>query len=165
VELARRFTSRQLPPLLQRGLEEFLAQHGHRAVAEIDVGMPRWSDDPTHIVGVLANYLRLQDPDLAPDAQFAWGARAADAAATRVASRVRRRSRLRATAVRVALGRARELVGLRETHKDYLVRVLAHVREQLAAVGAELAGRPRATGRVRGRVLPRSRSGPGRARR
>ena len=141
VELARRFTSRQLPPLLQRGLEEFLAQHGHRAVAEIDVGMPRWSDDPTHIVGVLANYLRLQDPDLAPDAQFARGARAADAAATRVASRVRRRSRLRATAVRVALGRARELVGLRETHKDYLVRVLAHVREQLAAVGAELAGR------------------------
>jgi pyruvate,water dikinase len=28
---------------------------------------------------------------------------------------------------------------MRETHKDYLVRVLAHVREQLAAVGAELA--------------------------
>jgi pyruvate,water dikinase len=139
--LAQRFTNRQLPPLLQRGLEEFLAQHGHRAVAEIDVGMPRWSDDPTHIVGVLANYLRLQDPDLAPDAQFARGARAADATVTRVVSRVRRRSRLRATAVRVALGRARELVGLRETHKDYLVRVLAHVREQLAAVGAELAGR------------------------
>ena len=24
-------------------------------------GMPRWSDDPTHILGVLANYLRLED--------------------------------------------------------------------------------------------------------
>jgi pyruvate,water dikinase len=130
-----------LPPLLQRGLEEFLARHGHRAVAEIDVGMPRWSDDPTHILGVLANYLRLEDPDLAPDAQFARGARAAEVAATRVVSRVRRRSRLRAAAVRIALGRVRELVGMRETHKDYLVRVLAHVREQLAAVGTELAGR------------------------
>ncbi|MGH3976685.1 MAG: PEP-utilizing enzyme, partial [Pseudonocardiaceae bacterium] len=56
-------------------------------------------------------------------------------------SRVRRRSRLRAAAARIALGRMRELVGMRETHKDYLVRVLAHVREQVAAVGVELADR------------------------
>jgi rifampicin phosphotransferase len=98
--------------------------------------MPRWSDDPTHVLGVLANYLRLEEPDLIPDAQFARGARAAEAAVTRVVSRVRRRSRLRAAAVRVVLGRARELVGMRETHKDYL----AHGREQLPAVGAELTG-------------------------
>ncbi|MGH4018564.1 MAG: PEP/pyruvate-binding domain-containing protein [Pseudonocardiaceae bacterium] len=139
--LAHRFTSRELPPVLQHGLEEFLGRHGHRAVAEIDVGMPRWSDDPTYVLGVLANYLRLDDPDLAPDAQFARGGRAAEAAVTGVVGRVRRRSRLRAVTVSVTLWRVRELVGMRETHKDYLVRVLAHVREQLAAVGAELAGR------------------------
>ncbi|MGH3979867.1 MAG: PEP-utilizing enzyme, partial [Pseudonocardiaceae bacterium] len=103
--------------------------------------MPRWSDDPTYVLGVLANYLRLDDPDLAPDAQFARGGRAAEAAVTGVVGRVRRRSRLRAVTVSVTLWRVRELVGMRETHKDYLVRVLAHVREQLAAVGAELAGR------------------------
>ena len=139
--LAHRFTDRELPPLLQRGLEEFLTRHGHRAVAEIDVGMPRWSDDPTHVLGVLANYLRLADPDLAPDAQFARGARAAEAAATRVVSEVGHRSWLRAAAVRVALSRVRGLVGMRETHKDYLVRALAHVRAQLAVVGTELADR------------------------
>ena len=138
-ELARRFTDRQLPAPLQRGLDEFLARHGHRAVAEIDVGMPRWSDDPTHVLGVLANYLRLEDPELAPDAQFARGSRAAEATAVEVVGRVRRRSRLRAVAMRLALGRVRELVGMRETHKDYLVRVLAHVRRQLAVVGAEIA--------------------------
>jgi phosphohistidine swiveling domain-containing protein len=139
--LAHRFTSRDMPPLLQRGLEEFLSRHGYRAVAEIDVGMPRWSDDPTYVLGVLANYLRLEDPDLAPNVQFSRGSRAAEATVTRIVSRVRRRSRLRAAAVRFALGRVRELVGMRETHKDYLVRVLAHVREQLRAVGAELADR------------------------
>jgi len=138
--LVHRFTSRELPELLQRGLEEFLARYGHRAVAEIDVGMPRWSDDPAHVLGVLANYLRLEDPDLAPDAQFTRGARAAEAAVARVVGKVRRRSRLRAVVVRIALRRVRELVGMRETHKDYLVRALAHVREQLAVVGAELAG-------------------------
>ncbi|MGH3836409.1 MAG: PEP-utilizing enzyme, partial [Pseudonocardiaceae bacterium] len=141
MELAHRFTGNDLPPLLQGGLEEFLTRHGHRAVAEIDVGMPRWSDDPTHVLGVLANYLRLEDPDLAPDVQFARGARAAESTATRVVGRVRCRSRLQAAAVRIALGRVRKLVGMRETHKDYLVRVLAHVRAQLAAVGAELADR------------------------
>ncbi|MGH3941869.1 MAG: PEP-utilizing enzyme, partial [Pseudonocardiaceae bacterium] len=48
--------------------------------------------------------------------------------------------RLRAAVVRLALRRVRELVGMRETHKDYLVRVLAHVRAQLAVVGTELTG-------------------------
>ncbi|HSI26429.1 MAG TPA: PEP/pyruvate-binding domain-containing protein, partial [Aeromicrobium sp.] len=49
-------------------LDAFLTRWGHRAVAEIDLGVPRWSDDPTHIVGVLRNYLRLNDDKLAPDA-------------------------------------------------------------------------------------------------
>ncbi|MGH3913194.1 MAG: PEP/pyruvate-binding domain-containing protein [Pseudonocardiaceae bacterium] len=137
--LAARFANRELPPVLQRGLENFLDSYGHRSVAEIDVGMSRWSDDPTHVLGVLANYLRLTDPDLAPDRQFARGAHTAESTVTEVVGRVRRRNRMRAVAVRFALGRVRELVGMRETHKDYLVRVLTHVREQLAAVGAELA--------------------------
>ena len=67
-----------LPAVLQDGLADFLHQYGHRAVAEIDLGVPRWSDDPTHILGVLANYLRLTDPDLAPDAMFARGDREAN---------------------------------------------------------------------------------------
>lgn len=137
--LAHRYASRDLPPLLQQGLAEFLSRHGHHAVAEIDLGMPRWSDDPTYVLGVLANYLRLDDPDHAPDVQFSRASRVAQAAASRVVARVRRRSRSRAAVVRFALSRVRELAGLRETHKDYLVRVLAHVRQQLAAVGAELA--------------------------
>ncbi|MGH4012391.1 MAG: PEP/pyruvate-binding domain-containing protein [Pseudonocardiaceae bacterium] len=137
--LADRFASRELPQAMQNGLDEFLRSYGHRAVAEIDVGMPRWSDDPTHVLGVLANYLRLDESDLAPDAQFTRGRRAAEAAVARVVGRVRLRSRLRAAAVRFALRRVRELIGMRETHKDYLVRALAHVRGQLAEVGAETA--------------------------
>ena len=139
--LAHRYASGDLPPVLQQGLAEFLSRHGHHAVAEIDLGMPRWSDDPTYVLGVLANYLRLDDPDRAPDVQFSRASRVAAAAASRMVARVRRRSRLRAAVVRFALSRVRELAGLRETHKDYLVLVLAHVREQLAAVGAELAER------------------------
>jgi rifampicin phosphotransferase len=140
-ELARRYRESTLPPALQSGLAAFLLRYGHRAVAEIDIGMPRWSEDPTHVLGVLANYLRLDDPALAPDAVFARGALAADAAVDAVVERVRRRSWWRAAAVRFALRRVRQLAGLRETHKDHLVRLIAHARVQLSAIGAELASR------------------------
>ncbi len=140
-ELARRHAAGLLPPVLQRELAAFLREYGHRAVAEIDLGMPRWSDDPTHVLGSLANYLRFDDPDRAPDAQFARGAVAADAAVAAVVARVRRRSRARALLVRVALRRTRQLAGMRETHKDYLVFLLGHARVQLALLGEELAGR------------------------
>src|SRR3712207_8332052 len=49
-----------LPPRLQANLAGFLSAYGHRGVAEIDLGVPRWSDDATHVLGVLANYLRLE---------------------------------------------------------------------------------------------------------
>jgi pyruvate,water dikinase len=139
---AAAFAAGTLPPLLQDGLAAFLRRHGHRAVAEIDLGVPRWSDDPTHVLGALANYLRI-DPasGRAPDARFAAGAAAAEAAVARVVDRVRRRSRWRGRAVAFALHRVRQLVGLRETHKDVLVRLLALARSELAAVGVALAGR------------------------
>ncbi len=130
-----------LPPLLRGELDTFLREHGHRAVAEIDLGMPRWSDDPAHVLGSLANYLRQDDPERAPDAVFRRGAVAAEAAVDAVVARVRGRSRLRALVVRFALRRTRQLAGMRETHKDHLVWLLAHARAQLAILGAELAGR------------------------
>jgi pyruvate,water dikinase len=129
------------PPVLDREVASFLRRHGHRAVAEIDVGMPRWSDDPAYVLGVLANYLRLEDPDRAPDVQFIRGARAAADAVAGVVAAVRRRSRVRAAVVAFALDRTRALAGMRETHKDFLVRLLAHARAQLAVIGADLAGR------------------------
>ncbi len=140
-ELAARYLRGELPTTLQDGLAGFLHEHGHRAVAEIDLGLPRWSDDPTYVLGVLANYLRLKDPELAPDVQFARGARTADATIARVVEAVRGRSRWRAAVVRWMLRRVRQLAGLRETHKDCLVRILAFARGELHTIGAELVER------------------------
>ena len=143
-ELAGRYRAQTLPPVAQRGLAEFLDRYGHRAVAEIDVGLPRWAEDLTHLVGVLANYLRLDDPDRAPDALFARGAAQAETMATTLTARARRRGRVRGRAVGFALNRARQLAGVRELPKYYIVLVLAQVRQQLVTVGAQLA----ATGRL-----------------
>ncbi|HCB59953.1 MAG TPA: phosphoenolpyruvate synthase, partial [Arthrobacter bacterium] len=135
-ELAQDFRAFLLPAVLQAGLARFMGQYGHRAVAEIDVGMPRWSDDPTHILGVLANYLRLADSALAPDIQFSNAAEEAEACVDRLVAQARSRGRLRGAVVRAALGRARIFAGLRELPKYQLVVGLAEVRKQLALAGA-----------------------------
>lgn len=137
-ELARRYRDGELDATVQSGLAGFLGRYGHRAVAEIDLGMPRWSDDPSHILGVLANYLRLEDPGLAPDRQFSKAAREAEEQVDRLTAAAAQRSRLRGALVRAALKRTRLLAGMRELPKFHIVQALAAVREQLALVGAEL---------------------------
>jgi phosphohistidine swiveling domain-containing protein len=141
--LAQRFTAGDLPAAAQTGLAGFLVRYGHRAVGEIDVGMPRWRDDPTHILGVLANYLRLEDPERAPDRQFSKAAAEADAQIERLVAEARSRGRLRAVAVRAALRRARLFAGLRELPKFQIVLALAEIRRQLVEVGAVLAEQKR----------------------
>ncbi|WP_344927554.1 PEP/pyruvate-binding domain-containing protein, partial [Streptosporangium carneum] len=136
-ELARRFHDGSLPEAVDRGLRDFLSVYGSRAVAEIDLGVPRWSEDPTHIIGVLANYLRLEDPSLAPDAVFARGAAEATRMIRTLGSRV---GGPRGLVVRFALGRARALAGLRELPKFLMVTVLAAMRAELRTVGAHLVG-------------------------
>ncbi|MEV0378832.1 PEP/pyruvate-binding domain-containing protein [Nonomuraea sp. NPDC050643] len=141
-EVAARFLS-EPPEVLAREplpaeVREFLDLYGHRAVAEIDLGLPRWSEDPTHVIGMIANYLRLEDPALAPDALFAKGAAEAEAMIEDLAGRV---GGPRRGLVRFALGRARELIGVRELPKFIIVRVFAELRAQLLDVGRELAGR------------------------
>ncbi|MGJ5819908.1 PEP/pyruvate-binding domain-containing protein [Paludibaculum fermentans] len=142
-ELARQYQLRTLPPHAQQQLGEFLTRYGHRAVAEIDLGVPRWADDPTHILGVLSNYLRLDQTEASPDAVFARGAAEAEAMIEKLAARARRRGLLRGALVRFALGRARQLCGLREIPKYYAILVLAAARRELLRVGRELSRQSR----------------------
>jgi len=138
-ELVSRYRAGTLPPVVQQGLASFLERYGHRAVAEIDVGMPRWREDPSHLLGVLANYLRLPADAADPAGDFRRGAEAAEAMIATLQDRARRRSRPRANVVGFSLRRTRELAGLREMPKYLMVLGLSGVRAELTAVGAELA--------------------------
>jgi pyruvate,water dikinase len=142
-ELAERYRVGTLPPVLQTRLRGFLDRYGHRAVAEIDVGVPRWAEDPTHVLGVLGNYLRLDDAARAPDAVFARGAAQAESMVAELTERARRRGRLRGRAVAVALDRTRQLAGVRELPKFDIVLVLAQARRELLRIGDELTARGR----------------------
>jgi pyruvate,water dikinase len=137
--LARDYRSGTLPPKLYTSLADFLRVYGHRGVAEIDLGLPRWSEDPMYILGVLANYLRLDDPELAPDVQFRRAEREAQEMVAELTHRASRRGRLRGALVGFFLSRTRALLGLREMPKFCLVLMLARARALLWPVGEKLA--------------------------
>ncbi len=138
-KLVDAYRAGSLPPVLQRGMRRFLNRYGHRAVAEIDLGLPRWSDDPTHVFGVLANYLRVEDSTWSPDARFDAGAAEAEAMIAELVARTRKRyGRARGWLLGAALHRYRELAGLRELPKFCLVLLMSRARAQLAAVGEAL---------------------------
>jgi rifampicin phosphotransferase len=135
-ELAQAYRDGTLPPTLQAGLAEFMSRYGFRAVGEIDVGVSRWSEDPSYLLGAIANYLRLKDDAIAPDEQFRRGAHTAEATIERMLTRVHGpRRRL----LRFFLGRVRALMGSREMPKFVLIRtVFTPIRELLRPVGEDL---------------------------
>lgn len=136
--LAAAYRAGSLPAPAQAGVRDFLVRYGHRAVAEIDLGMPRWSDQPDHILGMISNYLRVEDPEQAPDRQFR---RAAEHAEERIRSLVERagaRGQWRARLLELSLRRVRELSGLRELPKFHIVKILGEMHRQLLLVGEEL---------------------------
>ena len=158
--LAGEYHDGTLPARLQADLADFLRLYGHRGVAEIDLGLPRWSEDPTYILGVLANYLRLDDPELAPDIQFRRAAQEAEEMVADLTRRASRKGRLRGALVGFLLNRARALAGLREVPKFFVVLILAQARALLWAVGEDLARSDRleSAGDVFFVTLPEARS-------
>jgi phosphohistidine swiveling domain-containing protein len=129
-------------------------------VAEIDLGLPRWSEDPTYIIGVLANYLRLDNPELAPDVQFRRAAREAEEMMAELTRRAMRKGRLRGALVGFLLRRTRDLSGLREMPKFCIILLFARARELLWPVGEELAkaGRLESAGDIFFVTLPEARA-------
>jgi len=138
-DLSAAYLAGRLPPRAQSGVRGFLARYGHRAVAEIDLGMPRWSEKPDHILGMISNYLRVDDPEQAPDRQFARAAEHAEDRIRSLVEQARARSPWRARALELSLRRVRQLAGMRELPKFYIVMLLSEMHRQLLRIGADMA--------------------------
>ena len=108
---------------------------------EIDIGLPRWSEDPAHILGALANYLRLDDPKRAPDAMFTTGAAEADALVATLTARARQRGRLRGLIVDSRSTAPVSLPACASSRNTRYFIVACKASAELALVGAELAAR------------------------
>ncbi|HEX3048387.1 MAG TPA: PEP/pyruvate-binding domain-containing protein [Bacillota bacterium] len=142
-QLTRKYFEGTLPPVLQQGMAGFLQSYGHRCVAELDGGLPRWSEDPSPVFGMMINYLRLDKPSLAPDMIFRRSVEEAEAMIIELTRRAKKRNWLRGVMVGFCLKRARNLLGMREIPRFYLALLFGGIRRLLLPVGEKLkqAGR------------------------
>src|SRR5262249_30767465 len=56
--VAQRLKKEGVAPTAEHpAVKAFLARYGHRAAREIDLGVPRWSEEPTPVLNILRTYL------------------------------------------------------------------------------------------------------------
>lgn len=136
--LAAEFHAGSLPATAQEAIRGFLAVYGMRGVAEIDLGRPRWRENPAGLFQALKSYLQI-DPAASPEALFQRGAEKAGQAQTQLEQVFRQSGKkLPIPLLRMMLRRFRELGGLRETPKFFVMRLLGYFREALLAAGRKL---------------------------
>jgi pyruvate,water dikinase len=110
-----------------------------RGVGEIDLGRPRWRENPGDLFQVLKSYLQI-DPTASPETVFKRGTEKAIRAQAQLIDVFRKTpgGALKALLVKAMTDRFRELGGLRETPKFFIVRLLGHFRSALLAAGQKL---------------------------
>ena len=136
--LASRYLNGVLPETGQLAVADFMSRYGMRGVGEIDLGQPRWREDPTSIMQTLQSYLQIPE-EMAPDALFEKGARSAALAIERLAVQAHRGvgGEIKEKIVRAAARRIRTVMGLRESPKFFIVRVMGIIRNELLASAQE----------------------------
>jgi pyruvate,water dikinase len=121
-------------------VKEFLDRYGMRGPGEIDLGQPRWWEDPTAVMEALQSYVRIP-PEAAPDRLFQANAATAEAAIERMAGEIRKRRGgwIKEKVFRAAARRVRLLLGTRESPKFYAIKTMDIIRRRLLEVGEEFA--------------------------
>lgn len=138
-ELSRQFLAGDLPETLLDEVRNFLDQYGGRGLGEIDLGRTRWAEEPTHVFEMLVNFAKIENENDAPDAVFERGKERAEEAIRQLTAQVRqsRGGWFKARRVHFFARRARQLMGLRENPKFFVVRLMWIVHRELKQSGQE----------------------------
>lgn len=131
-----------LSRLAQRQIShgEFLATYGHLAMNELEIAMPRLTDNPERLERILSNTTAAHRPAAEPDRQTECRARAEAEVRGRLAQCGA--SELAIRTLFAELAHAGRYLPLRETIKYYLAAEYAMVRRALTILGRQLALEP-----------------------
>lgn len=131
----------ETPSLESPEFISFLEKYGHRSVEEVDIGIPRWDEEPLYPLGLIKLYIDNESYEQGL-ANFARGAREAEEAIQRIRTRLEEKGRKAlAKKVEQLLHNYREIFGLREESKFALTQIYHTARRLLIEVGEELQGK------------------------
>ena len=139
VQLSQDCQNGNLPFVLTGEIHRFLERYGGRGFGEIDLGRTRWAENPTHVFEMLSSFLQIKDPNNAPDVVFNRSANSAAQAVEQLTTAIRKTSNgfLKAILVQFFAGRARQLMGMRESPKFFIVRMMWIFQRELKKTGQE----------------------------
>ena len=139
-DLSQQYLQNQLPDQAQNAIGEFLTQYGMRGLGEIDIGRPRWRENPTQILKTIQSYLQIEDESLAPDAVFHRGEIQAEKALETLKSLASQTfgGKFKAKMIEALVRRLRALGGLRESPKFYIIQMMGIMRQSMLDLGQEL---------------------------
>jgi pyruvate,water dikinase len=138
-EVNERYQNGSLPEEITKAVQQFIETYGGRGLGEIDLGSSRWAEDTTHVFEMLSGYLHITEQEKAPDAVFA---RSKQTAHESIAELVRliaqtRHGWFKARLARFFAGRARQLMGMRENPKFFVVRLFWIIHRELLKSGRD----------------------------
>ncbi len=139
-ELSEKYQRSKFSPEITKSVQGFLIRYGLRGLGEIDIGRPRWVENPAGVFESLKGYVRINDPSRAPDAVFRSGVERANRAIELLSAEARQRRHgwIKSKQVRFFAGRTRQLMGVRENPKFFAVRLMGLIREALLENAAAL---------------------------
>jgi len=135
------YHEKMLPEVFQKLMDDFIEKYGVRTISEIDIGIPRWKEEPIYIFRVLQNYIKLNDGSKNPDEIFKNSRNEGERTVIELKNRARGKSSLRGNIVSWGLDRARRMTGRRELWKVQLTSIFSTVREELLKIGEYLVSK------------------------
>ncbi|UMZ72795.1 PEP/pyruvate-binding domain-containing protein [Natranaerofaba carboxydovora] len=126
------------PTLDHPEVKNFLNKYGHRSSLEVDLGIPRWYEEPQYVLNLIESYIENKNYDEGLD-KFQQGKKEAEEAIVNITNKIKEKGANRdAKKVEKLLRNFREMFGIRELPKFYLTKSFGILREMLMDIGEEL---------------------------
>jgi len=119
-------------------IQKFLQNYGHRSSIEIDLGVPKWEEDPAYVVGLLQSYIDHNTFDEGLE-KFYRAREKAESAIISISGQLKQKGAGKEVRqVEKLLRDYREMFGVRELPKYYLTKAFSILRGVLQEIGEEL---------------------------
>ena len=142
-QLSAEYLEGKLPESAQKVIARFLGKYGMRGIGEIDIGRPRWREDPQEIMQTIQSYLQIKDCSQTPDAIFKRGEKAAEAAILELEAAAQKTfaGKLKSRIIRGTARLVRNLAGLRESPKFHIIQMMGIIRQGFLECGKDLVSK------------------------
>ena len=126
------------PSAAHPAVERFLTTYGHRSNQEVDLGVPRWKEDPVYIISVIQSYIDHKSFDEGLE-KFNHDMEKAEQTIEKIHSVLKEKGANRdAEKVKKLLVKYRKMFGVRELPKYILTAAFALFRQTLLEIGEEM---------------------------